>query len=299
MNTPSPFRRRTSVSAVVPFCIAACFASLWSGAASTSSAQTPASPATVRPSHPQAHAHNDYLHERPLLDALDNGFRSIEADVFLVEGDLWVAHSVSELSADRTLKALYLDPLRQRMQSNVKAEGSSDSFQSVESDGLPVTLLIDLKSEGESTYRALNQLLSTYDDVFTHVDSKGVHRRGVTAIISGNRPIELVQSDLPRFVGVDGRLDDLEGDHSADLMPLISDHWGRHFKWRGKGELPEADRQKLSLILERAHQQNRRVRFWATPDHEAAWKVLHDAGVDLINTDDLEGLHRFLQSQSK
>lgn len=259
------------------------------------SAQTSASNSTVRPSHPKAHAHNDYLHERPLLDALDNGFRSIEADIFLVDGDLWVAHSTAELSADRTLKALYLDPLRQRMQSH--ANDSSDSFQSVEGDGQPVTLLIDLKSEGESTYRALNQLLSKYDDVFTHVDSDGVHRRGVTAIISGNRPIELVQSDLPRFVGVDGRLSDLESDYSADLMPLISDHWGRNFQWRGKGELPAADREKLSQILKQAHQKNRRIRFWATPDHESAWEVLHEAGVDLINTDDLEGLNQFLQSK--
>ena len=35
-----------------------------------------------------AHAHNDYEHERPLLDALDQGFTSIEADVFLVEGQV-------------------------------------------------------------------------------------------------------------------------------------------------------------------------------------------------------------------
>ncbi len=293
MNLPSPLRRRTSVFAAAPFCIAACFVSL---TATVCSAQTSASNSTVRPSHPKAHAHNDYLHERPLLDALDNGFRSVEADIFLVEGDLWVAHSTAELSADRTLKALYLDPLRQRMQTH--ANDSPGSFQSVEGDGQPITLLIDLKSDGESTYRALNQLLSKYDDVFTHVDSDGVHRRGVTAIISGNRPIESVQSDLPRFVGVDGRLDDLNKDYSAELMPLISDHWGRNFQWRGKGDLPEADREKLSGILERAHRQNRRVRFWATPDHQAAWKVLNDAGVDLINTDDLEGLNQFLQTQS-
>ncbi|EMI27713.1 phosphatidylinositol-specific phospholipase C/glycerophosphodiester phosphodiesterase family protein [Rhodopirellula europaea] len=292
MNIRSPLRRRKSVSAAVPFCIAVCFVSL---ATTMCSAQTSASNSTVRPSHPKAHAHNDYLHERPLLDALDNGFRSIEADIFLVDGDLWVAHSTAELSADRTLKALYLDPLRRRMQSH--ANDSSEPFQSVEGDGQPVTLLIDLKSEGESTYRALNQLLSKYDDVFTHVDSDGVHRRGVTAIISGNRPIELVQSDLPRFVGVDGRLSDLESDYSADLMPLISDHWGRNFQWRGKGELPAADREKLSQILKQAHQKKRRIRFWATPDHEAAWEVLHEAGVDLINTDDLEGLNQFLQSK--
>ena len=30
-----------------------------------------------------AFAHNDYLHKRPLLDALDNGFVNIEADIFL------------------------------------------------------------------------------------------------------------------------------------------------------------------------------------------------------------------------
>ena len=34
---------------------------------------------------PRAHAHNDYMHERPLYDALSHGFGSIEADVFLGE----------------------------------------------------------------------------------------------------------------------------------------------------------------------------------------------------------------------
>ena len=34
---------------------------------------------------PQAHAHNDYYHTRPLLDALSHGFCSVEADVFLVD----------------------------------------------------------------------------------------------------------------------------------------------------------------------------------------------------------------------
>jgi hypothetical protein len=33
-----------------------------------------------------AHAHNDYEHSRPLLDALDNGFCSVEADIWLTNG---------------------------------------------------------------------------------------------------------------------------------------------------------------------------------------------------------------------
>ena len=33
----------------------------------------------------RAHAHNDYEHPRPLFDALDHGFKSVEADIWLVE----------------------------------------------------------------------------------------------------------------------------------------------------------------------------------------------------------------------
>ena len=44
---------------------------------------------------PAAHAHNDYLHKRPLLDALAQGFCSVEADIFLVDGALLVAHELS------------------------------------------------------------------------------------------------------------------------------------------------------------------------------------------------------------
>ena len=40
----------------------------------------------------RAHSHNDYSRPRPLLDALDAGFCSVEADIFLVDGELLVAH---------------------------------------------------------------------------------------------------------------------------------------------------------------------------------------------------------------
>jgi hypothetical protein len=65
-----------------------------------------------------AHAHNDYEHPRPLFDALDHGFCSVEADVHLVDGRLLVAHDRSKVKPERTLEALYLDPLRERVKKN-------------------------------------------------------------------------------------------------------------------------------------------------------------------------------------
>src|SRR5215475_3234088 len=65
-----------------------------------------------------AHAHNDYWHTRPLLDALDRGFANVEADIFLVDGKLLVGHAKSDLKPERTLESLYLQQLAQRVREN-------------------------------------------------------------------------------------------------------------------------------------------------------------------------------------
>ena len=67
---------------------------------------------------PNAHAHNDYEHKRPLFDALAHGFGSVEADVFLVRGQMLVGHTAIDLRPERTLEKLYLEPLRQRIKAN-------------------------------------------------------------------------------------------------------------------------------------------------------------------------------------
>src|SRR2546430_17530750 len=66
----------------------------------------------------RVHAHNDYEHKRPLFDALDHGFCSIEADIYLVDGQLLVAHMRSQVKPERTLEKLYLDPLREQVKQN-------------------------------------------------------------------------------------------------------------------------------------------------------------------------------------
>src|SRR5213079_469657 len=106
---------------------------------------SPLAPEQPRPLT-RVHAHNDYLHPRPLFDALDHGFCSVEADIHLVAGKLLVAHDVNKTNPDRTLQSLYLDPLRQRIKSN---------HGRVYKDGPTVVLLIDIKTPFDVTYPAL------------------------------------------------------------------------------------------------------------------------------------------------
>lgn len=243
----------------------------------TASAQKPLS---------KAHAHNDYKNKRPLLDALEHGFCSVEADVYLVEGELLVGHDPEDLKAGRTLRKLYLDPLRKRIKLNRNQVYGGDQME--------FTLLIDIKSDGDATYRALSKLLREYHEIFTGTKDGVTTKRAVTAVISGNRAKETIVADNPRYAGIDGRLKDLDSDLDKHLLPLISDRWSSHFEWSGEGEMSSAERQKLHAIVKKAHTTGRRIRFWATPEKIAVWRELQTAGVDLINTDDLPGLRHFL-----
>lgn len=233
-----------------------------------------------------AHAHNDYAHKRPLLDALARGFTSVEADVFLGDnGELLVGHERRELRPGRTLEALYLAPLRQRARANNGA---------VYPGGAAFHLLIDIKTDAKKTYAAVGAALAKYADVFTEVRDGKVTRRAVTAVISGNRPVEMIRAQKLRYAGIDGRPGDLASDDPAHLMPMVSASWGSQFGWRGDGAMPAGQRQKLRDLVAKAHAKGRLVRFWATPEKVSVWRELRAAKVDLINTDRLDELRAFL-----
>jgi Glycerophosphoryl diester phosphodiesterase family len=249
--------------------------------------RTPAADAPASPLR-QAHAHNDYEHPRPLFDALDQGFCSVEADIYLVDGKLLVAHDRKDLKPDRTLEKLYLDPLRER----AKANGGS-----VYRGGPPFWLLIDVKTEAKSTYAALHPVLERYADILSVTTDGKFERKGVTVVVSGNTDRAGITAQTRRYAAIDGRPPDLETDAPAHLVPWVSDNWRLHFHWAGDGPMPDAEKAKLRDFVAKAHRQGRLVRFWATPESTAVWAELRAAGVDLINTDKLAELRAFLTAE--
>ena len=266
--------------------------------AATSPAAPAAGPVVAQPL-PQAHAHNDYEHERPLLDAVERGFTSVEADVYLVDGQLLVAHDPEDLDPARTLQSLYLEPLEDL------AEAGGGSLYG---DGEPVQLLIDIKGDAVATWLAIEDVLAQYPTTmtsFTMTDAGyDATPRAVTAVVSGNRPVDLIARDHLRWSAYDGRSGDLFNGSDPDFMPLVSDNWANQFSWRGEGEMPAAERAKLVDFVTAAHLAGREVRFWNTPDapgpaRDAVWSELVAAQVDQINTDDLDGLRDFLLARSQ
>ena len=240
------------------------------------------------PAGPVAHAHNDYEHARPLHDALARGFGSVEADIWLVDGALLVAHDRKALRAERTLQALYLDPLRERVRAlGGRVQPARDGF----------TLLVDVKSAAGPTYAALHAVLAGYAELLTEFRNGAKMARAVTVIISGNRDEAALRAQTVRFAALDGRKAHLDSDAPADLVPWISENWRTLSTWNWAGPMPAEVRTTLDDWVAKAHARGRRLRFWNVPDSPVVWTQLADAGVDIIGADDLGALQAFMTAR--
>ena len=235
-----------------------------------------------------AHSHNDYLNDKPLLSALENSFKSIEVDVFLLMSELYVGHNWLQLRKNKTIEKLYLDHLWQKYNEN---------SGSIYKNNIPLYLLVDFKTSSNKTYLALLTKLEKYKPMLTRVVSDSLFQGAVTIIISGDKPdVDGFKKETERITFLDGRFSDIGMNISNDIMPLISMSWLDHFQWDGIGKLPKNQRAVLDKIIKSVHLEDKHLRFWATPDNKNSWITLEQAGVDLINTDKISEFSNYKTS---
>jgi hypothetical protein len=231
-----------------------------------------------------AFSHNDYWHKHPLYDALNNGYAYIETDIYLRGNSLVVAHILPCLRKKRTLENLYLGPLLNGKYKN------GDSLPDY-----PITLLIDIKSDAERTYRALDSVLEKYKSIITSYDSGTITRRKVTIVLSGNKPYAILKSQTCRRAFIDEDLrktgrDSLQG----NIYLTASCRYSHLLTWNGRGTMPVMQKKQLCRFIHLAHLNEQKVRLWASPENTKVWKALLECGVDLINTNKLVKLKDFL-----
>jgi hypothetical protein len=231
-------------------------------------------------------SHNDYEQERPLFKALELGFQMIEADIHLIDGELRVTHDHPDNPEEiPVLEDQYIKPLVEIIRQNngvVLPEST-----------VPFYLVIDVKTEAETSFHALMEVLEPYRNYFTRLEDGEWIKGPIHLLISGNRP-QLSTDDTDRMAFIDGRLPDIGRGLPNDLYPIISDNWRSHFTWNGDGDISPEEFEKLQTIVSQVHDEGKIIRLWATPDKKEVWDVLLSAGVDVINVDDLEKMRNYL-----
>jgi alkaline phosphatase len=230
-----------------------------------------------------AHSHNDYEQKVPFWLAYNEGFGSIEADIFLRHDSLVVAHSEKELALQRTLEAYYLDPLAACVRKNGGRPFSEASA--------PLQMLIDIKTDSIYTLARLVAVLGKYPEL--------TGNPGIRFVITGNRPAASLFPTYPSWIWFDGVLSDEYSKGALDRSAMLSDDFESYSKWNGKGVIPAKEKDLLQEAVKKAHQLKKKVRFWDAPDLINAWYQFMDLQVDFINTDHIAALSEFLRHPPK
>jgi len=238
-----------------------------------------------------AHAHNDYKHKHPLSDALQNRFTSIEADIFLINNQLIVSHTRPIFKKKKTLEHLYLKPLLDScLKNNGKVYKNCDES---------IILLIDIKTEASETYEKLKIYLEKYQSILSKYENGKITFNAVTIILTGNKPYLSIQKETSRNAFIDLSLMNLDNSLDSSMCLMASTKYSNILSWKGKGEIPKDEKEKLESLVKEAHLQGKKVRLWASPENKEVWNELLNCGVDLINTDKLKKLNVFLTERKK
>lgn len=257
-----------------------------------------------------ATSHNDEMQAHPLNEALSNGIPCIEVDVWLSEKDgttLLAGHEPKNLRPEKTLRALYLDPIMDLLK-----EAASEGKAGKDWIGLfplapqqELILMIDMKGDGRQLYPKLLEVLQPFVDanMLTSFRDGKWHRRPLTIIGTGDTPIGPVFHASPRHVFIDAPLltleagFELDGEHhewSGEIAPMASGRWLWQLSWPSVAAL-----RKYSAA---AHSRGIKARWWGTPRlvpyvRRAVWDVQLRAGVDWMNADDLADVATFLRNR--
>ncbi|KAF2646724.1 hypothetical protein P280DRAFT_464910 [Massarina eburnea CBS 473.64] len=257
------------------------------------------------------HSHNDYWRDVPFYSGLSYGAMSTEADVWLINGTLYVGHETSALTQSRTLDSLYLTPILSTLhrQNPVTEFAPTATHNGVFDTDSAQTLyfFIDLKTSGPETWAAV---LSALEPLRTggwlsSYDGTTFTSRAVTVIGTGNTPLGLVQAAVPRDAFYDAPLPLLGSTFdniTSNDSPIASTDFAAAF---GEVRSKEFNSTQLDLLrsqIKAAHDKGIKVRYWNQPSYpigtrNAVWRTLWDAGADFLNADDLAGIAGFWENE--
>lgn len=219
----------------------------------------------------------------PFYEAYRLGIRSIEVDIVLAENELYVAHDNKDVRGQNTLDSLYLRPIENIALQKKKIHGQ-------ENEDL-LRLFIDIKTDAVKTLDVLTRKLNTYPT------GAFLTNKDLQIVISGNTPPRSTWGSYPSYIYFDGRPDTLYSNDHLKHVAVISDDFSKYTSWNGKGLIPRPDREKLQAVIASVHRSGKKIRFWGTPDHVNAWKILFSMDIDWVGTDYVYLMHDHIKKQ--
>ncbi|WVQ95936.1 hypothetical protein IAU59_003035 [Kwoniella sp. CBS 9459] len=302
---------------------------------------------TSAPRRIMACSHNDELHGRNALrTAVALGYGFIEADVHLgrtispdsavspagpkdAEGalgldpsfTLLVGHDMSDLSAGRTLKRVYLDPLYVALEKHnaggdVETDGWVGLYENDPTAG--VVLMIDMKADGVAIWPYLAAALEPFLSrgyLTSYNVSSGTFTRGPLTIVgTGSTPISKVYYSSLRYIFYDAPLRTLSRPYRLPRSsdgPAVEFEWDKTISPIASSKFPLAYyfaavgaswASEMRRSAAAAKSKGIESRWWGVARNpnwlkRSLWSSIRSSGASVMNVDDLAEYDTWLSGQ--
>ncbi|KAI1100055.1 hypothetical protein F4804DRAFT_58564 [Jackrogersella minutella] len=241
----------------------------------------------VKPTN--CHSHNDYTRNIPIYSAMSAGCIGIEADVFYVDGDVIIGHTIP--TPGRTLSVQYTEPLRAILDhNNGGSPGSNGLYKAEPSRG--ITLLVDFKTSTNETLDAVVKALQPLRDggYLSHLEDGKFVQKQITVVASGSAPFDRINAGdgVPdRDLFYDAKVDQWNSEYTSANSYYASADFESDIGSPGSAtDFTQDQKNKVETQVSDAHGAGLIVRYYDLPG-DYMWEPLAALGVDMLNADDM------------
>jgi hypothetical protein len=215
----------------------------------------------------------DHNRKRPLFEALDAGFKGIALTVEVNKtGEL--------MCGKKSFSETYLAPLKARIDQNngwIYADKIEEFI-----------VVVDFKSDSNQTYASFSKAIAPYYDILTSFEANKRIKKAVKIIVTGNVPRKEILNTEKRYCTLDEPINKLNNDIDAMHISMSTINFKKIFDWKGEGSMPNMQYHGYTTYIKLAHKLGRTVRVKNIPENANAIGILSEAGVDLIEINDIQ-----------
>jgi hypothetical protein len=250
------------------------------------------------------HSHNDYLQKRPLYEAIELGYGSIEIDICLTDKkkELKVAHIPWFLAGKQEVDELYFAPIAKMIDEKDPRFNYSKEF--------PLNLLIDFKKNADSTYKYLKVVFIKYAKYITqYKNGEVIYKAPLVINLTGRQPWKALMQDSITYCLMDGPiwLTDSSIQHRGfkdidttrlKYMGRVANDWQSLMAFKKNFKEEDEFYKSVQRNLDQYHEHGLTTRFHGVPNNEKAWGIIYKCGAHWFNVDKLKRFKDFYKLQT-
>jgi len=221
-------------------------------------------------------ADQNFYKQNDIWEAIGFGVLNFEADLMYIYGRNYVTHSMPD-SIDHqfpTFVNSYLYPLFNQFKKN-----KGEIYPGCKSE---IFLIVNFVSTPLQVYNKLISDLAPFKEMISYQKDGNMLQGKLRILINNPDFYDKLKSKQNTYFGLVGKVEDLEKNIDSELMPLIELDFTKITSWNGAGNIPYEDFVKLKNLVNKVHEQEKKLCIFNCPDEKSLIELFNKTHVDFI-----------------